>query len=140
MSAKTVLSSTFAQFCHVVHGAARSNVTFELNISDVFHNITTFHDAVEILKKEDFRTALEGVVPAMLPLLNLGGLVVDDIKIKAGVDALAMLAQPAVLQSLRQISPEKVIFNRVDNQQALDIGTSLGINKFQGFFIDERTK
>ncbi|MGE3770301.1 MAG: EAL domain-containing protein [Bdellovibrionales bacterium] len=140
LSARTVLSSTFAQFCHVVVGAARQHVTFEIHISDLFHDLPTFENALTTLRNEGFRVVIDGLRPDMLPLLRLEALSVEGYKISVRKDMLPFINQPLVLQAVRQLLPAKVIFMHCETQQAMDIGAALGITHFQGFYIDDLTK
>jgi hypothetical protein len=137
LASKTVLSSTFAQFCHVVNGSARGRVTFEIHISDLFHDLATFENAISVLQKEGFRVVIDGVQAAMLPILRLEAVPADGYKISAGANGLPFLNEADVLQAARALPADKIIFMHVESAAALDVGASLGVTKYQGFYIDQ---
>lgn len=138
MSAKTVLSSTFAQFCHVVQGEARGKISFEVHISEMLHDLTQFNNALQLLRQEGFKVFIDGLQAGMLPLLNIAKLPVDGLKLSASRDGLSQLNDPAVLEAIRSVPSEKWVFMHVETPAALEAGVALGVKKFQGFLLDDQ--
>lgn len=138
MSAKTVLSSTFAQFCHVVQGDARGRIHFEIHISEMLHDLQQFNNALQLLRQEGFKVLIDGLQAGMLPLLNVGHLPVDGLKLSVSRDALSELSNKDVLATMRAVDPNKWLFMHVETPAALEAGVALGVNKFQGFLLDDQ--
>lgn len=138
LSVGTVLSSVFAQFLHVVHGPARQNVCFEIHVSELLHDLRGFLSALELLTKEGFRVSIDGVSPQMLPYLRLETLPVNYIKLSVDSKGTNQLAIPQVMDYVRAIDPAKLIFMHVETPEALELGSQLGVTKYQGFYLDEQ--
>lgn len=137
LSAKTVLSSTFAQFCHVVTSEERSKVSFEIHISEILHDMPQFMNALDVLRREGFRIMIDGLQASMLPMLNLANLQVDGFKLSVSRQALPHLSEAGVVTAIRSVPADKWVFMHVDTQGALDAGVALGVTKFQGFLLDD---
>lgn len=138
LSAKTVLSSTFAQFCHVVHGEARGKINFEIHISEMLHDLAQFSNALLLLRQEGFKVFIDGLQAGMLPLLNINHLPVDGLKLSASRDSLPQLSDTAVMTAMRSVDASKWVFMHVDTPAALEAGVAMGVNKFQGFLLDDQ--
>lgn len=137
LSAGTVLSSTFAQFCHIVHGDARKHVFFELHISELLHDLDKFMNAVELLAQEGFNVAIDGITIQMLPYLRLAQIPARFFKVSVDEAGVRSLADPAKASLLKEVPAEKLIFMHVDSPDALSMGEIMGVTHYQGFLIDE---
>lgn len=141
LSAGTVLSSSFAQFCHLVHGPARARVYFELHVSEMLHEPEKFMNAIELLGREGFKVVVDGVTPRMLPFLRLENLPVGLIKLSVDRNTSRMLEEDrAVAQALAQLPVDRLAFMHIDSPTALELGQRLGVSLFQGFHVDEVVK
>ena len=138
LSAGTVLSSTFAQFCHVVHGELRAQVTFELHVSELLHDFNAFTSALQLLTREGFKVGIDGINLRFLDYLKLAALPVSYLKLSVNRDSVKLLQEKRVLEQVRALDPAKLIFMHVDSMAALDAGVALGVTNYQGFFIDEQ--
>ncbi len=138
LSAGTVLSSTFAQFCHVVNGEMRGQVVFELHISELLHDYDAFMSALELLTREGFKVGIDGIHLRFLDYLKLSALPVSHLKISVGRDNVKLLQDKKVQEQLRALDADKLIFMHVDSAAGLDAGKTLGVSNYQGFFIDEQ--
>jgi EAL domain-containing protein (putative c-di-GMP-specific phosphodiesterase class I) len=137
LSVETILSATFAQFCHVLPAARRALVTFEINRADLLLDFSMTQNAIHALHHEGFRVCLDSLHPEMLPFLNIGRFNADFYKIRVTKDQLEHFSKPEVLSALHQVPADRVIFFRCDNETALELGQKLGISKYQGWLIDD---
>jgi EAL domain-containing protein (putative c-di-GMP-specific phosphodiesterase class I) len=137
MAAETVLSSIFAQFCHVLPKEKRPNVSFDIHRSDLFLNFTTTRNAISILKSEGFGVGIDGITPSTLPFINFSLLDVDYYKIMVAREKLAELKEEPAMQALKKLDRAKVIFYQCDSEEALRFGQELGITQYQGWLIDD---
>jgi EAL domain-containing protein (putative c-di-GMP-specific phosphodiesterase class I) len=137
LSAETVLSHAFAQFCHVLPKGQRHNVSFEIHRSDLFLNFTATRNAIEVLRAEGFVAGIDGITPSTLPYINFSLFNADFYKINVTRDKWPELKEPQALQALQALPREKVIFSQCDHDESLREGQKLGIRYFQGWLIDD---
>lgn len=137
MAAETVLSSVFAQFCHVLPKDRRPSVGFDIHRSDLFLNFTATRNAMTVLKEEGFMVGIDGIAPSALPYINFNLFNVDYYKISVPHERLHELKDRANTQALAALDRNKIIFNRCDSEEALRIGQSLGVTHYQGWLIDD---
>jgi hypothetical protein len=137
MAAETVLSSIFAQFCHVLPKDRRGQVSFDIHRSDLFLNFTTTRNAISILKSEGFGVGIDGITPSTLPYINFSLLNVDYYKVVVSREKFPELREGLALQALRKLDSSKVIFYQCDSEEALRFGQEMGITHYQGWLIDD---
>jgi hypothetical protein len=137
LSVETVLSSAFARFCHVLPNPRRGDVTFDIHRSDLFLNFTTTRNAINALRSEGFKVSIDGITPSVLPFIHFSLLDVDFYKVKVTRDKWEEMQDPAVLNALKTLPPEKIIYSHCDHEGALRHGQSLGVTQYQGWLIDD---
>jgi EAL domain-containing protein (putative c-di-GMP-specific phosphodiesterase class I) len=137
LSVASITGSVFAQFAFVVPRAARNLISFELHRGDLLLDFARTLNAVELLRREGFRVAIDSVTPDMLPYLNLAAFDADMIKINVSKDRAEQLAAPAVRKALAQLPADRLVFFRCDNEKALALGLEAGVQLFQGWLIDD---
>lgn len=137
LSVETALSSVFAQFCQVVSKPARSKVNFEIHRSELFLNYTTTLNALNVLKEEGYKVGIDGITASVLPYINFKGMNVDFYKINVSKDKWSGMNTPAVLDALKTLPSEKIIFSHCDHDEALQFGQKLGVKCYQGWLIDD---
>jgi EAL domain-containing protein (putative c-di-GMP-specific phosphodiesterase class I) len=137
ISVATIMGSVFAQFARRIPREKRGLIGFELHRGDLLQDFSLTLNALEVLRREGFRTALDSITPDLVDYINLKNFKVDYIKINVSKDRAAQLADPAIRKSLAQIPSNKMIFFRCDNEIALAAGVELGVNLFQGWLIDD---
>lgn len=137
LSVETALSSVFAQFCQALPKAARSRVNFEIHRSEVFLNFTTTQNALNVLKEEGFNVGIDGITASVLPYINFKGMNVDFYKINVTKEKWAGMTSPAVMEALKTLPSDKIIFSHCDHDEALQFGQKLGVKCYQGWLIDD---
>lgn len=137
LSISSVIGSAFTRFARGIPHGQRSRICFEIHRGDLFQDFTRTLGIVDALKQEGFRVAIDSITPDMLRCLDVTAFGADFIKINVSRDRAALVNEPAILKKLTLISPDKLIFFRCDNQQALEAGVKLGVTLFQGWLIDD---
>ena len=133
----TVFSRRFEELTG--SGLAR-NVILEFKVSDVFENYDKFLAAQKLVRSFGGRIALDGVTPAMLGALKAARLDCDFVKVQfddsldfGAVDITDELAEIAAAGA-------RPILCRVESLAALRAGLAMGVEIFQGFYIDALLK
>jgi len=133
----SILGSAFASFVRALPRTSHNNIVCELNCGDLFQDFTTTLNAMDVLRQEGFRTAIDSVTPDMLMYMNLAHFKADYIKINVSKERYEPLDHPKTRLALMALPREKLVFFRCDHEQALVLGQSLGVTKFQGWYIDD---
>jgi len=137
LAVNSIVSSVFAQFVRRVPREHRGLIGFELHRGDLFQDFSLTLSAIEVLKREGFRVALDGITPDMLNHIDLSLFPVDAIKINVSKDRAFQLTTPDIRKGLSRISNDKIIFFRCDSDKSLNAGLELGVKTFQGWLIDD---
>jgi EAL domain-containing protein (putative c-di-GMP-specific phosphodiesterase class I) len=137
MSVASVAGAAFAQFTHVVPNTKRSSITLELHRGDLFQDFAVTLGAIETLRREGFKVALDAITPDLAAYIDFAAFGVDYIKINVSRERADQLGQAGTRKRLESIPPERLIFFRCDNEKALATGLDLGVSLFQGWLIDD---
>ncbi len=140
LSVRSIMSSAFALFGRGIPREKRGLIGFELHRGDLFQDFSLTLAAINAVREEGFKVAIDSVTPDMLAYLNLASFDVDNIKINVSKDRAAQLADPAIQKYLAAIPAEKLVFFRCDNEAALAAGLKLGVKHFQGWLIDDAAR
>ncbi|MDE2029485.1 MAG: EAL domain-containing protein [Alphaproteobacteria bacterium] len=138
LAVSSIVGSVFAQFVRRVPREHRPLIGFELHRGDLFQDFSLTLGAMDVLKREGFRVALDSVTPDMVNYVDLAAFPVDTIKINVSRDRALQLEDRAIRQGLEKLPPEKLVFFRCDNERALTTGIDLGVKYFQGWLIDDK--
>ena len=139
LNVSTVLSRDFQKF-HQTVGKNTSKVVVEMQVLDIFADMSTYGYARDTLQERGYRVVVDGLTPLALQFLDPGLLKSDFVKInwdsdyEGEVDPNRLTDMRAVIASTGK---EGVILARVDTEDAIKWGLALGISRFQGFFIDD---
>ena len=93
--------------------------------------------AINVLKREGFRIALDGLTPDMAGYINLDKFDVDQIKINVSKDRVLQMTDPAIRKGMERLPAKKLIFFHCDNERALALGREMGVSLYQGWLIDK---
>jgi len=139
LNISTVLSRDFQNFHRAVDGHM-NKVVVEFQIIDIFADMKSYAYARDSLQERGYRVVVDGLNPLSLQYFEPISLQSDFIKISWGSE-FANDEEEGLVMELRDIvtkaGKESVILARVDSEKAVKWGLSLGISRFQGFFIDK---
>jgi EAL domain-containing protein (putative c-di-GMP-specific phosphodiesterase class I) len=138
LNISTVLSRDFQRF-HKVIGRRSSEVVVEMQVIDVFADPKNYGYARDSLQERGYRVLIDGLDPQSLQYFDPTILRADLLKISwsnalQGNDSDERAAE--IKEVITQVGKNSVILARVDTEKAVKWGLSLGISRFQGFFID----
>jgi len=138
LNISTVLSRDFQRF-HRAVGEQTGNVIIELQVIDVFADSKNYGYARDSLQERGYRVLIDGLDPLSLQYFDPSMLRSDFLKISWS-NALQGSESDARTTEIREIvnnvGRDSLILARVDTEKAVKWGLSLGISRFQGFFID----
>lgn len=134
----TVLSREFQTF-HQNVGDRASMIVVEMQVIDIFADMNTFTFARRSLQEKGYRVLVDGLNPLSLHFFDPGLLEADFIKIGWGPEFAGDTPESRLAEAREAIAhagKDAVILSRVGDGQAIRWGQSLGITRFQGYFID----
>jgi len=138
INVSTLLSDQFQVFDDNLSAARRGAIVIELQKEDIFSNLSSYLFAREFVQTKGYRLCLDGLSMETLQVIDRERLGADIAKIvwhpnlaDSGDEVHAILKG-----LLERDGPEKWILCRCDNREAIDFGRSVGINQFQGRFVE----
>ncbi len=135
----TLLSSRFTEFDAAIKSSSKTSIVIELQIADVFADMTTFMLAKDTVQKLGYRVCLDGLSELSLPQIDRLRLGFDLVKLiwnsDSGRDVISA-KNIRLAEAIRHCGINRVILTRCDNKQAVEYGQALGITLFQGRYLD----
>lgn len=138
----TVLGRDFQEF-HQAVGANAAKVVIEMQIIDIFADMNAYTFARDGLQKRGYRVLVDGITPLALYFFDPSLLKADFFKITWGPEFASETPDSriaAARENIARTGKNHVILARVDTEQAIRWGLSLGVTRFQGHFIDRLAK
>jgi hypothetical protein len=139
LNVATLLSDRFLAFDANLKSATRGTVIFELQMIDIFSDLSAYLFARDFVKERGYRVCLGGVTDLTMPFIDRERLGLDMIKIVWNPDMLGS-GREAKRDELRKLIASfgraRTILCRCDSEEAVTTGQSLGICLFQGRHID----
>ncbi|MFV0626811.1 MAG: hypothetical protein ACK5N8_05640 [Alphaproteobacteria bacterium] len=136
LNVATILSDDFIAFDEHFTPQAKSTITFEFNILDILSDIKTFILAQTYLQYQGYKTCIDGITLDKLKYVNYKELDCDLMKFVWHSDFGDVIRKDKYFNDyIDEVERSKIIISRIDEPQAIEIGKSLGINLFQGRYI-----
>ena len=136
----TLLSPEFLQFDSELRMGGRGTIVIELQLVDIFADISEFFFARDYLSEKGYRLCIDGVTHHSLPLVDRKAL---------GTDLIKVLWSPAFIDespddgkrdrfrhAIERCGKSRVVLAHCDSPEAVRFGHQLGITLFQGRFLD----
>ena len=134
----TLLSKEFQAFDDNVAASRRGQMVIELQKEDIFSNLSSYLFAREFVQEKGYRVCLDGMTLETMNMIDRNRLGVDMTKliwdpelVDGGEDVHKMLSE-----IIDKEGADKLIMVRCDNREAIDFGKSVGMNLFQGRFVE----
>lgn len=140
LNVATLLSPEFLQFDSELRMGGRGTIVIELQLVDIFADISEFFFARDYLSEKGYRLCIDGVTHHSLPLVDRKAI---------GTDLIKVLWSPAFTddspddgkrerfrQAIERCGKSRVILAHCDSPEAVRFGHQLGITLFQGRFLD----
>ncbi|MCH8999027.1 MAG: EAL domain-containing protein [Proteobacteria bacterium] len=140
LNVSTLLSPEFLDFDEALSSGTRGGIVIELQLFDVYADLGNFLFARDFLHERGYKFCLDGTTHLSLPLIKREELGFDLVKLQWSPDLFDQLhgfRGNGLRQAALDIGSERLILNRCDSEQALQVGETLGITLYQGRLLDE---
>jgi EAL domain-containing protein (putative c-di-GMP-specific phosphodiesterase class I) len=136
---ETVLSKKFQEFDTLIKPFAKFTVVVEIQIGDVFTDISAFMAARNTLNNMGYKICLDGLTNLSIVQIDREKLGFDFVKLQWNADLeddLGATENRRLMSTVQSFGHNRVILCRCDTAQAVNYGQAMGINMFQGRLID----
>jgi hypothetical protein len=140
LNVSTLLAPEFLQFDSELRMGGRGTIVIELQLVDIFADVSEFFFARDYLSEKGYRLCIDGITHHSLPLVDRKALGTDLIKVQWSPaftdDSPEGGKRDAFRQAIDRCGKSRVILARCDSPEAVRFGHDLGITMFQGRFLD----
>lgn len=136
LNVSTILSDEFLEFDENINSAQRSTIVLELQLADIFSDIKAFILAKTFAQYRGYKICIDGITVDKLQYIDRGHLDSDLIKIIWHPSFMDIIKEDKHFTDyVNKAERARMILCRVDDPQAVEVGNSLGINLYQGRYI-----
>lgn len=136
LNVSTILSDEFLEFDENVNPSQRSTIVLELQLTDIFSDIKAFILAKTFAQYRGYKICIDGITVDKLQYIDRGHLDGDLLKIIWHPSFMDVINEDAHFTDyVNKAERARMILCRVDDPQAVEVGNSLGINLYQGRYI-----
>jgi EAL domain-containing protein (putative c-di-GMP-specific phosphodiesterase class I) len=140
LNVSTILGPEFLAFDAALPPRARGTIVIEVQIADVYADLSAYQFARDFAQERGYRLLLDGVTDISLPYLDRERLGIDLLKLhwhpEMG-DGSSSESVHALGDLVAHAGKARVILGHVDSESALRWGHSIGISMFQGRYLDQ---
>lgn len=139
LNVATVLSPTFDILDAAVPEPMRCAVAIEFQKIDALGDPWTFLEARDLVRSKGYRVCLDGLNVLALPFVDWDRLQLDLIKVRwhpAILNEGADRYRNELVHLLSKMAAGRLVLCRADSERAIVFGRSLGIELYQGYFVD----
>ncbi|MCQ2741265.1 MAG: hypothetical protein MJ210_04020 [Alphaproteobacteria bacterium] len=136
INVSTILSDDFLRFDDSINGGMRQTIILELQLTDIFSDIRSFILAKTFAKARGYKICIDGITYDQLSYLNRSGLDCDLMKIVWHPELVNIFSKDEHFKDyMNKAERAKIILCRVENAEAVAQGNNLGINLYQGRYV-----
>ena len=137
LNVESVFTNEFQKFVKDLKSNDLSEVILEFRHEDIVHNYSNFLIAQEMISENLGSIAIDGVSVDSIGLVNMTKLKPSSVKLfwREGAENILPDSSKVIQKMLK--AGIKVVLARVDDEIAIEVGQSVGIELFQGFYIDD---
>ncbi len=136
INVSTILSDDFLEFDDNISPSMRSSVILELQLVDIFSDIKAFMLAKNFAQSRGYKICIDGITVDKLTYLNRVNLDCDLLKIIWHPSFMDLIHEDThFMDYVNKAERAKMILCRIDDPQAVEVGNNLGINLYQGRYI-----
>ena len=138
INVSTILSDDFLEFDDNINVSMRSTIILELQLVDIFSDIKAFVLARTFAKARGYKVCIDGITVDKLKYLNRANLDCDLMKIIWHPSFMDVVNEDGhFMDYVNRSERAKMILCRIDDPQAIEAGNSLGINLYQGRYVQK---
>lgn len=136
INVSTILSDDFLRFDDSINGSMRQSIILELQLVDIFSDIRSFILAKTFAKARGYKICIDGITVDKLKYLNRTNLDCDLLKIVWHPSFVEIINEDKhFMDYVNKAERAKIILCRIDDANAIETGNSLGINLYQGRYV-----
>ncbi len=136
INVSTILSDSFLRFDDSINGSMRQSIILELQLVDIFSDIRSFILAKTFAKARGYKICIDGITVDKLKYLNRKGLDCDLMKIVWHPSLPEIFNEDKhFMDYMNKAERAKIILCRIDDANAIEVGNTLGINLYQGRYV-----
>lgn len=136
LNVSTILSDEFLEFDENINPSQRSTIVLELQLTDIFSDIKAFILAKTFAQYRGYKICIDGITVDKLQYIDRGHLDGDLLKIIWHPSFMDIIKEDGHFTDyVNKAERARMILCRVDDPQAVEVGNSLGINLYQGRYI-----
>ncbi|HEU5047146.1 MAG TPA: hypothetical protein VFT64_04800 [Rickettsiales bacterium] len=136
---ETLLSRKFREFDTLIKPLVKFSIVIEIQIGDVFGDIRAFVAARNIVQQMGYKICVDGLTNFSIVQIDREKLGFDFAKLQWNADLeedIGARENQKIMEAVKSFGFNRVILSRCDNAQAVNYGQAMGINLFQGRYID----
>jgi len=138
INVRTLLSEQFQIFDDNLSAARRGAIVIELQKEDIFSDLAAYLFAREFVQTKGYRLCLDGLTLETLQVID---------RERLGADLAKMVWHPNLVDGGDEVQtmikrlidrdgPDRWILCRCDNREAIDFGRKVGLELYQGRFVE----
>lgn len=136
LNVSTILSDEFLEFDETIPPSLRSSIVLELQLVDIFNDVKAYLLAKAFAQYRGYKICVDGITVEKLKYINRENLNSDLMKIIWHPSFLDIVNQDKHFRDyVNKAERAKMILCRVDDAKAIEVGNSLGINLYQGRYV-----
>ncbi|MBI2978341.1 MAG: hypothetical protein HYY38_05860, partial [Rhodospirillales bacterium] len=134
----TVLSKEFQSFDDNIAAGRRGAMIIELQKEDIFCDLTSYVFAREFVQEKGYKVCLDGLTVQTIDVIDREKLGADIAKLIWHSDLVDRGEElhAKIRNLVKRGGPDRLVLCRCDDEQAVTFGQSVGINMFQGRYIE----
>ena len=140
LNVNTLLSPDFLEFDSQLRTGGRGTIVIEIQLVDVFADLTDFNFAREFLREKGYRLCLDCISYSSLAVFDRRTLGLDLVKMLWNEALMDEDPEGEKFQELKaavdRCGKSRIVMIRCDSPQAIEVGQKLGIGLYQGRYVD----
>ncbi len=139
LNISTVLSPQFLKFDATLTDSQRNSIVVELQLIDIFGDLGNFYFARDFLRDRGFRLCLDGLTHLSLPFVDRAQFGLDLCKLHWSPELSQQLSSTNAMtlrNAVQKLGAERTVLSRCEEPESIELGQSLGIALFQGYYLD----
>lgn len=137
MNVETVFTNAFDHFLRDGGKDGLAGAVVEFRQDNMLQHFSQFQTACDLIQKKGGVVAIDNVQPETLGVVNLHRLNVKMAKLMWRSDAEERFLEAKDDIRIMQEGGTVMVLAHVDDEQAIQVGQSLGIQRFQGYHVDK---
>lgn len=139
LNVASLISPSFLSFDADLPVGVRGKIILELQQADVYADLRAYSFGRDLARQQGYKLCLDGVTRHSLSLIDRERLGMDFVKLQWNDElrsAVESKARGEVEEAIRRVGLQQLILHRCETEEVVRIGHGLGIQLFQGHYVD----